>query len=1620
MKKAVITAMLTFSVLFIWSQEIFTIDNTGTGDFSDFSSAIAYLNDLNEIPVDGVILNVTADQVFEETPDTLTAVASEEAPIIFQKSGTGENPVIHNPENIESLIQFFEAAWITFDGINLADPIADDTLRFINGYYINASDHITIRNCSVIDFDQSGIYARYASTNTIIENNDVYYTEEYFTTQSTINGIKVTYNSEAENAWILNNRVWGLKAASSTVYGIEFNQVTGIAANNFISLTADNNDKIYGIRATGRSERTMEVYHNTVYLNGTATDEGYAIGLMGGGGNLTVRNNIFINDRPDEFQYSAYIGVIYPGMFLDNNVYYNETAAGFRGKYGTYLTDDLPDWQGIVQMDSASVVYEVDFADTDSGDLHIAGSSLGNMALSVSSVGIIDDIDYENRPEENLYCGADENIENPITTEMLAEYTIDSSGNGDFVSFTEAVAVLNDFQVPEGGTVFHVTSGQHFSEAALVLSGMGSESGQILFQKAGTGENPVIENAMDLQAMVTFAGASWITFDGIDIADPLPSDDLRLENAVHISASVNITMRNCHIADFADYGIHISEASVNLIIENNEIYYSDDYYTDQSTVSGIYVQFDEQADNVVIRNNRIYGLKEASEDVYGIRIENINADIYNNFISLSHDNNALVYGLHLDGDQNGLQIDVQYNSVYLAGIAADNGYCFYRSGSEGLLNVQNNILINERSGGYDHLVYYCEDTAGDWNANYNACYSANGRIGDWGNTQCSTLAEWQTASQGDYNSVYIPVEFAGADDLHLAGASLGDFDLAGIALAGITTDIDGETRHSVNPYMGADENLDFPLNPEEQYVINVNPLQLNFGDLYSGTISPVSIITVQNAGSDILTVWSITAPEGFSISLDGGEFVSSIDEFELEVGVISEISVIFNPAASGQFSADIDIHSNAVANEHVFVQVTGNALQPGISISPQELEFRLTATGVVSTPQLVTIYNTGSLPLLLDSITLAQNFAVQIDTNLVTYLTNITLVDSLHYDVVFFPQETGDISGDMVIHAPLVHGAGQGDVVSLNGSAFDFQFTNQELEFAWLWYADSKWGDFDNDGDLDILTSGYQLDTDVSQLHIYENNGNMTFNEYDHEMDGVGNGTVEWIDFDNDGDLDIFAMGQNVFEVYIARTYRNDEGIFTEIENDILPLKSCDSDWGDYDADGDYDLLVMGDENIPDDDDIPHVTIYANDGYGNFTFAAEVTGISSGEAAFGDYDNDGDLDVGVSGRIESWVYTTKIFRNDDNVNFTEIEGDFPVLRYSDVAWGDYDNDGDLDFLVSGSFENESPSEIYLFRNDGNDTFVDAQAAMLGIRQGDIVWGDLDQDGDLDVIVNGIHDYTSWIGYIYLNQGLDEFTLVDSVVSLKYADMVLGDADNDNDLDLFLTGRYDYLDYRVILYENEISFTNTTPLAPAGLTADIVENNVTLSWDAGDDAETGTEGLSYNLWLGNETGNDDYFPALADLETGYREVARFGNAGKNLSYTIHDLPQGIYYAQVQAIDTSHIGSVFCPEISFEITWTAGDENLLPAVTELKGNYPNPFNPETTIEFTLAQDENVELIIYNLKGQKVKTLVKGKMEAADYSIIWDGSDEQGNIAASGVYLYRMHTESCDLIRKMTLLK
>ena len=89
-------------------------------------------------------------------------------------------------------------------------------------------------------------------------------------------------------------------------------------------------------------------------------------------------------------------------------------------------------------------------------------------------------------------------------------------------------------------------------------------------------------------------------------------------------------------------------------------------------------------------------------------------------------------------------------------------------------------------------------------------------------------------------------------------------------------------------------------------------------------------------------------------------------------------------------------------------------------------------------------------------------------------------------------------------------------------------------------------------------------------------------------------------------------------------------------------------------------------------------------------------------------------------------------------------------------------------------------------------------------------------------------------------------------------------------------------------------------------------------------------------------------------------------------------------------------------------------------ELRQNYPNPFNPQTTIQYQLSNATQVKLVIFNIRGEQVNTLVDDLQQAGFYSVPWNGKDVSGRKAASGVYFYRLETKRFAKVKKMVLIQ
>jgi hypothetical protein len=294
-----------------------------------------------------------------------------------------------------------------------------------------------------------------------------------------------------------------------------------------------------------------------------------------------------------------------------------------------------------------------------------------------------------------------------------------------------------------------------------------------------------------------------------------------------------------------------------------------------------------------------------------------------------------------------------------------------------------------------------------------------------------------------------------------------------------------------------------------------------------------------------------------------------------------------------------------------------------------------------------------------------------------------------------------------------------------------------------VYHSAAAWGDYDADGDLDILLTGFGYNV-LSQ--VYCNDGGF-FHDVGAGLQGVHFSSVDWGDFDGDGDLDILISGEGPLKKSLeARVYRNENSQnwaghcpdLTDIGAGLPAIARGTVAWGDFDQDGNLDILMSGQGYSG-----PLTRVYRTQkqivgGAEVFRFKDIETGLEPcrfGAAAWGDYDGNGYPDILVSGEDTNGQPVTLLYHNNKDGTFTRLPDTGLVgVVDSSVDWGDFDNDGDLDILLTGrTASGEAVTRVY--RNVGS-SFHDVGADLPGVSNGSAVWGDYDDDGDLDILLTG--------------------------------------------------------------------------------------------------------------------------------------------------------------------------------------------------------------------------------------------------------------------------------------------
>ncbi|MGD8778050.1 MAG: FG-GAP-like repeat-containing protein [Ignavibacteria bacterium] len=444
-----------------------------------------------------------------------------------------------------------------------------------------------------------------------------------------------------------------------------------------------------------------------------------------------------------------------------------------------------------------------------------------------------------------------------------------------------------------------------------------------------------------------------------------------------------------------------------------------------------------------------------------------------------------------------------------------------------------------------------------------------------------------------------------------------------------------------------------------------------------------------------------------------------------------------------------------------------------------------------------------------------------------------------------------------------------------------------------------------------------------------------------------------------------------------------------------------------------------------------------------------------------DVDDDGSEDILsiVSGSTIAW------FNNvDGNGTFssqkiitntaTELSSLYPI---------DIDGDNDIDVisgeneLVSNNGTLEEIGKICLYENtDGEGTFAPRKVISSSMKN---IWcvraADLDNDSDND-IVSASH-YDDKIAWYENTDGKGSFSsqIVLNTSAVQATFVSTGDLDGDNDLDILSSCRhYDNL----VWYEN----TNNTFSAPITITSEAENTRCIYAVDIDNDNDLDVLASSWDpnivFWYENidgigEFGNQQIIseqtsgkiiPIDFDLDGDLdilskksKDIYLHENIVETESFVSHKIitcettsPQSIYANDLDADGDIDIIAGISDELYWfknltNITSAQESESELLNKFRLYPNYPNPFNPSTTIRFTLQKSEHISLKIYNVVGREVAELINGVRSAGEHQVLWQadglpsGMSSKGRYA-SGVYFYQIKAGEHTQTKKMLLLR
>ena len=538
-----------------------------------------------------------------------------------------------------------------------------------------------------------------------------------------------------------------------------------------------------------------------------------------------------------------------------------------------------------------------------------------------------------------------------------------------------------------------------------------------------------------------------------------------------------------------------------------------------------------------------------------------------------------------------------------------------------------------------------------------------------------------------------------------------------------------------------------------------------------------------------------------------------------------------------------------------------------------------------------------------------------------------------------------------------------------------------------------SWGDVNNDGALDLFIGNGG--TGASQMHLNMGEGFALADDlYDASIATLVRSS-QLIDYDRDGLLDLFCLTNDARGAHLYRqteSHRYQEVELLPAVEDWVPIRSAL--WTDLNADGTLDILLS---NAPDEAIMmsieQHDDVFVPVRGGSFPTSE----LAAGALTTVDYDQDGDLDL-YCGHV-STVSRSRLFRNDEGIYHpVQVEAQVPdKCGTYGAVWADFNNDQFPDLVTTGT-EHES---FLLYNDQSHDfrRFSDMRqlpGALDGLKFSRTIHvADFDMDGFQDWLVSCTPENAP---RLVLNEGGESWAIQNFAwhgihYDRNIPDCSAADFDNDGDLDIAMAqtiGGVRLLRNGVKHEEQE--WIGIRLVSPAGTPA--LDCQISMLFN--ECKQIGATSAAASA--PSQDGAGIYLVSTAaDRAEDPELIVRWGSG----VITLHTFPE----LEMYAINTIQEPAVQ-PDVMIEEP-LARDVDL--------SNSPNPFNPTTTLNFTLPENQNVRLAVYDLLGREVALLADAPYQAGAHTVTFDASN-----LPSGLYFAQLTTATESKLHRMMLLK